>query len=127
MNDNRQFGLAAEEAACAYLQRAKFVILQRNYHTRYGELDIVAKEGNCLIFIEVKANHGRGTSPALRVGLLKQRRLIKAAQLFLNEHETTMDGVRFDVVSMRLSVRGDWKIELIRDAFRLDDSVWTFR
>jgi len=97
----RVAGAAFEQRACAELQRAGFVLLDRNYTTRYGELDLVMLESGTVAFIEVRhrlhASHG---GAALSVTASKQARLIAAAELWLSTHPTyARHPCRFDVVS----------------------------
>lgn len=97
----RAAGAAFEQRACAELQRAGFALLERNYTTRYGELDLVMIEGGTVVFVEVRhrlhASHG---GAALSVTASKQARLIAAAELWLATHpKYARHPCRFDVVS----------------------------
>ncbi|MDR3444999.1 MULTISPECIES: YraN family protein [unclassified Dyella] len=97
----RAAGAAFEERACAELQRAGFVVLDRNYTTRYGELDLVMLEGGTVVFVEVRhrlhATHG---GAAISVAASKQARLIAAAELWLAAHpKRAQQPCRFDVIS----------------------------
>ncbi|PXV59820.1 putative endonuclease [Dyella jiangningensis] len=97
----RAAGAVFEQRACAELQRAGFVLLNRNYTTRHGELDLVMLEGGTVVFVEVRhrlhASHG---GAALSVTASKQARLIAAAELWLAAHpKRAHQPCRFDVVS----------------------------
>ncbi|AIF46895.1 YraN family protein [Dyella japonica] len=97
----RAAGAAFEQRACVELQRAGFVLLDRNYTTRYGELDLVMLEGDTVVFVEVRhrlhASHG---GAAASVTASKQARLVAAAQLWLSTHpKHAQHACRFDVVS----------------------------
>ena len=97
----RAAGAAFEQLACAELQRAGFTLLDRNYTTRYGELDLVMLEGRTVVFVEVRhrqhASHG---GAALSVTASKQARLIAAAELWLATHPKHAQlPCRFDVIS----------------------------
>lgn len=115
--NRRRLGDRAEEAACRYLEARGYRVLQRNFRTRRGEIDIVAREGKLLVFIEVKyrarANQGR---PEEAVGYRKQQQIIRVAREYLWGAEVDC---RFDVVAMQ---PGDncWRVKLFRDAFRVD-------
>lgn len=95
-------GRAGEELACRHLQRAGFALLARNYRCRSGEVDIVARDGDTTVFVEVKerrgASHGEGHE-AVTFG--KRRRIVRAARLYAAAHGLTESPLRFDVVSIR--------------------------
>ncbi len=114
----RAAGRAAEEAAVAWLERQGYAIEARNHATRAGEIDVVARDGDTLCFIEIKARDSdRFGSPLGAVDWKKRRRLGRAAALYLAE--TPWDGpCRFDVLAMTGSDAG-WRFELVRNAFEL--------
>jgi len=120
MNDpNRRPGVAAEEAAAAYLKGQNWSLITANYRTSRGEIDIIALEGDCLVFVEVKS--GRSTKmgiPALRVGAIKQNRLVLTARQYIADEEPIVNEYRFDVLSLIPNPNGEWQIEHFRDAFR---------
>ena len=97
----RATGNEFEQRACSELERAGLRVLARNYHTRRGELDLIMREGNTIVFVEVRyrrsAAHG---DAAASVTSAKQARLILAAQQWLAVHpEHARRTCRFDVVS----------------------------
>lgn len=94
-------GARGEQYAAAYLQQKGYAILQRNFRVRGGELDIVAQTGDTLVFVEVKtrALSCRDT-PAAAVTPQKQRRLLLAAQSYLQAHPAPDCWLRFDVVEV---------------------------
>lgn len=83
---SRKLGDLGEEQAVNYLKAHGYQILDRNYRHKLGEIDIVAKFKNDLVFVEVKSQE-KGTDflPAQNVSFFKQKRLIKAAQIYLKE------------------------------------------
>ncbi|WP_221799160.1 YraN family protein [Oceanobacter mangrovi] len=93
-------GQRVETLACEYLQQQGLQILQRNYHTRYGELDIIAQSTATLVFVEVRyrrqTNFGSG---AETVTAHKQHKLQLAAQHYLQQTGNTEQDCRFDVLS----------------------------
>jgi putative endonuclease len=97
----RAAGAVFEERACAELQRAGLVLLNRNYTTRYGEIDLVMRDGDTVVFVEVR--HRLRSSfggAALSVTASKQARLIAAAELWLAANpKHARQPCRFDVVS----------------------------
>jgi len=111
-------GASGEELACRHLASRGFVILDRNYRCRSGEVDIVAREGEATVFVEVKErgspSHGEGLE-AVTFG--KRRRIIRAARLYAASRGLSETRLRFDVVSID-GTRGDApKIRHDRDAF----------
>ncbi len=113
-------GDAAEAAACATLEAAGCRILARNVRFREGELDIVADDGGTLVFVEVRMRRGEGFGGADgSIDALKRRRLVRAAQHFLQDHYGARAGMppcRFDVITADGNGIRDW----IRDAFAAD-------
>jgi putative endonuclease len=111
-------GEAGEQAAKAYLQAQGFTILHENYATPLGEIDLIAREGEVTVFVEVKA---RTTDtfgpPEASVTLAKQRQIAKVAALFLQREGLGASACRFDVVSVSYRGAAGPEIRLIRDAF----------
>ena len=110
-------GEQGETLAVQALRREGYAILARRYRTRLGEIDIVALEGRCLVFVEVKARQhsGRGT-PADAVTARKQRKIVAIAGVFLARHRVDADACRFDVVAISLDGPRP-RVEIIRNAF----------
>ncbi len=75
-------GILGEDAACAYLKKQGFEIIERNFHSKFGEIDIVAKRGEILHFIEVKSTAGN-YEVAYRVDKAKFEKLLKAVDFYL--------------------------------------------
>ena len=113
-------GKSGEEAAVNFLKNNGYRILARNYKTKLGEIDIIARDKDTLCFIEVKTRHSdRYGLPAEAVSLPKQRQIAKAALFFLKERNLLEKKARFDVVSVLYS-EGAAKTDLIKNAFELD-------
>lgn len=95
-------GFIGEQAAASYLLSKQFRILERNFKARYGEIDIVAREGNTLVFVEVKTrctdSYG---SPEMSVTPRKLREVIQTAQYYVLLHPEIPD-MRIDVVAIML-------------------------
>ena len=93
-------GLMGEDKALAYLQAKGMVLLERRYHSPYGEIDLVMRDGDCLVLVEVKARstQGRGAG-SFALTQSKRRKLIFTARQYLAEH-TTDCPVRFDLVEI---------------------------
>jgi putative endonuclease len=113
---NRLFGDRGERAAARYVRREGLRILARGYDTLWGEIDLVARDGEVLVFIEVKTR--RSGTPAEAVTPEKQRRLTLAALHFLRRRNLLEARSRFDVVAVVWADDGrPPEIEHIRDAF----------
>ena len=95
---SRWLGDRGERAAARFLRRQGFTVLLRGYRSSRGEIDLVAIDGDTLVFVEVKTR--RQGHPAEAVGPTKQRRLTHAAITFLRRHEMIEQKHRFDVVAV---------------------------
>jgi putative endonuclease len=110
-------GKSGEDLACRELERRGYAIIARRFRVRSGELDIVARDGQVLVFIEVKTRAGRQFgSAAEAVTVAKQRRLAGLANEYLMRHHVPGCPCRFDVVSVHLSA-GSPTIEIFQNAF----------
>ena len=95
--NKRSLGSLKEDLAVNYLENLGYTILERNFWTRFGEIDIIAENKNHIIFVEVKTRHTDSmTSAADAVNRQKQLKIIKTASLYLAEYETEKF-CRFDV------------------------------
>jgi putative endonuclease len=111
------FGKTGEDLACAELQRRGYEIIARRYRRRYGELDIVARDGSTLVFVEVKTRDGRQFGDGCdAVTAIKQRRMASVALDYMARHRILECPCRFDVVSIHLE-HGEPQIELYQNAF----------
>ena len=94
-------GTAGEDAAVAYLRGLGCVILDRNFRTRAGEVDIVARDGNTTVFVEVKRREAAGHGTAAEfVSASKMRRIVSAARIYAARHGLTDSLIRFDVIAI---------------------------
>jgi len=113
-------GLRAEEWTARLLERRGYQILDRRYRTRAGEIDLVARDGETIVFIEVKARGSVGCGPpAEAVDGRKRGRLARAAGHYLASRGATESPCRFDVVEVILDAAGRPTARIIRDAFQL--------
>ena len=113
-------GAEGERVAKAYLQTKGFRILHENYSTPLGEIDLIAKEGGVVVFVEVKARtSGEFGPPQASVTLAKQRQIVKVARLYLQRERLAEVACRFDVVAVTFAggQAGQPDVLLIRDAF----------
>jgi putative endonuclease len=98
----RSQGNAAEERACRHLDRSGFTIVERNFRTRGGEIDIVARKGDVLVFVEVRSREVPDFgSPEESVTPAKRRRIVATARRYLsNVPPSTWREARFDVIAV---------------------------
>jgi putative endonuclease len=117
-NNGRQLlGILGENIACAELEQRGYAILERRYRTRYGEIDIVARDGDCTVFVEVKTRDGSDFGDgAEAVTPWKQRRIARLAVDFLARHRLHDRRCRFDVVAVDVSA-GTAKVDIYTHAF----------
>ncbi len=95
----RLFGSRSENAASRYLRRQGYRILTRNYTCSLGELDLVALDGSCIVFVEVRSTSGANLEQtALSVDEAKQKRLTRLALHYLSRYRLLNQPARFDVL-----------------------------
>ena len=117
-NARRALGQLGEEMAVRHLQRLGYVILARNYRSPEGEVDIIARDGPRLAFVEVRARRGTAYgTPEESVTSRKQARLATVARSYLQEQGCVDVDWGIDVVAVEFTPRGALqRIELIRNA-----------
>ena len=115
----KELGKKGEEVAFRFLKKKGYKIIEKNYVCKMGEMDIIAREKDTLVFIEVKTRTSMAFGPPqLAVNSTKQMQLSKVALYFLKEKRLEDIKARFDVVAILLRPKGE-EIELIKDAFDL--------
>ncbi len=113
-------GQDGEDRAARLLREAGCDILERGFKTPFGEIDLIARDGPTLVFVEVKTRRGyRFGSPEEAVGTRKQAHMAKAALMYLQRCKMSGAPVRFDVISV--SPQG---LRHIRDAFSVPGCAW---
>ena len=119
--NNQALGQSGEEWACAYLLKKGYVILERNFCNKLGEIDLIAKDGQIICFIEVKTRiSNKYGEPFLAVNWFKQRKMIKLALSYLKFRFHTVEiPARFDVISIYLAPSQEASIHHIENAFDL--------
>jgi putative endonuclease len=114
-------GDRAEERACCYLRRQGLELLDRNYRCRRGEIDLVMRDGDSLVFVEVRYRRQTAFGRAAEtVSTAKQARITRCAHCYITQHRAWNEPARFDVVC----IEGDpaWgAIQWLRDAFHPRD------
>ena len=114
----QSFGLYGEDLACEELERRGCAIVSRRYRTKHGEIDIVSRDGDYLVFVEVKARQdGSFGDPEEAVTLRKQQQLVWMATDYLARQNIGEVPCRFDVVSINTQTTPP-TITVIQDAFR---------
>jgi putative endonuclease len=119
MSDYRiTLGRRGEDFAAKYLRELGYTIIEQNFRVKCGEIDIIAREGDYLVFVEVKTRSGTGFgSPAEAVNYRKQQQIIKTALVYLSQNNLHESQVRFDVAAVMMPKSKPPSIELIRNAF----------
>jgi putative endonuclease len=113
----RDIGAYGEDIAVKYLKKHKYKIVERNYLCRYGEVDIIAKDGKTVAFVEVKSRKAGGSvNPLYSVNKRKQMQICKAAQDYIIKNKIKNTMFRFDVLTV--IYEGDKSdVQLIKNAF----------
>ncbi len=112
--NTRKIGTAGETLAEKYLKKQGYKILQKNFVAPHGEIDIVAKDGDYIVFVEVKRRKSTAFGlPCEAVDARKQRTIVQCAKFYLSKNNLYGVKVRFDVVGI---LQEDFS--LIKDAFR---------
>ena len=118
MNQARAIGERWERIAETFLRARGLTTVERNFHCRMGEIDLIMEDGDCLVFAEIRfRNSTRFGSGADSVTRSKQNRIILAARRYLQCHDhRALQPCRFDVVSLSRT-RGKVSVHWIQDAF----------
>ncbi|WP_251358022.1 YraN family protein [Kangiella sp. TOML190] len=123
--DSRATGIAIEQSVKRYLQKQALDFVEANFHSRFGEIDLIFLDKNvephCLVFVEVRyrADNSFG-SAAESVDYRKQQKLLKTAEVYLQQKKMTNFNARFDVVSANATK--DHKFQWYKNAF--EASPW---
>ncbi|NQV17958.1 MAG: YraN family protein [Armatimonadetes bacterium] len=119
---NKQFiGKSGEEIAANYLLKKGHKILFRNYHSQFGEIDIIALDKDTLAFIEVKTRSSNFETAFSSVSFSKQQKLTKTALYFISKNYEYEDFLtRFDVIVVLFDQREEYRIKHLVDAFLPD-------
>lgn len=107
MQNTREKGSAGEDIAIDYLQNKGFEIVKRNFHYgKIGEIDIVAKDKNCMVFVEVKARNSFKYGTGLdAITPSKQRQMVTVAKGYIQINKVQNIDLRFDVISIDMSAQ----------------------
>ena len=114
---NQSSGAWGEDVALRYLTRRGYRLVERNYRTRRGEIDLIVRHEDTLVFVEVKLRRTTGFGDPLEaVTQSKQKTLRRLAEQYLADHQPDYDTLRFDVIGI-LASRDRLRINHIEDAF----------
>ena len=117
MASHNDLGALGEKIALEYLLEKNYQILETNWVCGHKEVDIIAKDGDTIVFVEVKTRHNKClVDPEITVDSYKQRHLIWAANSYVNRYQYDND-VRFDIIAIIVNPNNEKKIEHIEDAF----------
>lgn len=100
MPDLRRIGVAAEDRAAEYLIEHGYTIVTRRWTTRGGELDLVALDGEVLVFVEVKSRNGNWSRPEEAIDDVKVQRFLVAVEAYCQQTGQTDRPVRYDVIAI---------------------------
>ena len=105
-NSNIKIGKIGEAFAVDYLKSQDYQILEQNYRLRFGEIDLIARQGRRTVFIEVKTRRSlKFGTPQTAVTPTKQKQISKVALSYLQEHNLLDGACRFDVIAVILSLK----------------------
>jgi len=113
----QRLGKSGEDLAVSFLKKNGFEILERNYRFGHKEIDIIGKDKNTIVFIEVKSGRSKNFgSPQERVNLKKQKSMIEVAQDYIQKNDFRNFDFRFDVVAINFE-GANRRVEHIKNAF----------
>jgi putative endonuclease len=114
----RLLGALGESLAADYYRKNGYMLCTANYRTRQGEIDLIVRKGDLLVFVEVKTRSAEAIdTPGASVTTAKQRRIVLAAKQYLAALGTPEPYVRFDVMEIMRMADGSTKLHCIEDAF----------
>lgn len=113
-------GKLGEDNAVSYLESIGYVVSERNYRTPFGEIDLIARDGKTIVFIEIKTRRSNLFGyPEEAVTRTKQQKMIRSAQAYLKKINQTDASARFDVLAIEISNINSCSFRLISNAFEL--------
>ena len=113
--NKRRFGIIGEKIAQDYLRNNRYEIIETNFYTQKGEIDIISKKDNSIIFTEIKTrNNMKYGTPAMAVNSTKKMHIKKSAKIYIHINKLYGWNVRFDVIEIIIK-NGKCKINHIKD------------
>lgn len=117
--EKKEIGQKGENLAADYLQNAGYTVLERNYRCKLGEIDIIARDNDTLVFIEVRSRSSLAFGlPQESINRRKRHQISKVALEYMIRRKLKNIPARFDVVAVSFEGRKE-KVDLIKDAFEL--------
>lgn len=99
--NRRKIGIQNENLAVNYLKNKGYKIIKQNFYTKYGEIDIIAKDKDILVFIEVRSkSYNKFGTPEETINQIKKRKIINTAKVFLRNYNFNFEEIRFDVIAI---------------------------
>ncbi|MDI6731515.1 MAG: YraN family protein [Candidatus Margulisbacteria bacterium] len=119
--ESYELGIKGEDAAEIYLKQHGFEIIERNFHSQQGEIDIIARDKDFLVFVEIKNYSFRSYGPpAGAVRKSKRQSIIYTARYYLYKNRVKNTNCRFDVLTIYKNSSGARAIEHYRNAFAIN-------
>jgi putative endonuclease len=118
---HNEFGSWSEKTAEKYLSKIGMKLLARNFSSGHGEIDLVMRDKETLVFVEVKSARDLDSEPRLKVNQQKRRRLLSAANGYIKRYRMHDCSARFDIVVIKVGNDGAVVIEHTPDAFYAND------
>jgi len=120
-SNNKILGDKGEKIAAKYLRQHGYKLLERNYRNKSGEIDIIAKDKEHMVFVEVKTRtNANAECFSSSINRNKKKRLVKSASWYLENSRINYSAARFDVVFISMQAKR-YKVDHLIDAFTLDD------
>lgn len=117
-HESYNLGIQGEEIACNYLKENEFEIIDRNFRSHQGEIDIICRDKGTLVFVEVKFYSYRSYfTPAYAVNKNKKGSIAHAARYYLHKHKLYNSACRFDVIAIYRKQNEEQTIDHIKNAF----------
>lgn len=118
---NKAIGNYGENLAEEYIKAMGYIVLNRNFRCKIGEIDLIAKDGDFIVFIEVKSRYGNlYGSPCESITYYKKVKIFNTAQVYILKNKLNKYKFRFDVIEVFLNKENNsTNINLIKDAFQI--------
>jgi len=118
---NREIGTLGEALAEKYIKNQGYIILEKNFSCKIGEIDIIGKDKEHIAFIEVKSRYNKAYgTPGEAVNYYKQRKLYRTAEFYIMKNKLHNFAFRFDVIEIFLKLESNrYELRLIKDAFQI--------
>ena len=118
MYESHETGILGENIAEKFLLKNGCEIIEKNFKVKQGEIDIIAKDKDYLVFIEVKTRkQGMYGIPADAVDNLKKKHILKVAQIYINKYKLHNSFIRIDVISIYIKKHNSYNLTHIKQAF----------